>query len=454
MDFAHGGKSKERNLNFQKQVQVCVLRIRIGSSSQVPRAMLLHLPWLLQKKREFIVDSRASLHMMSKSSLTREEQETIRKLKGASLLWLQMELLIRLEKQQCLSVIWTCLFKFKCWKVLSLGKFCLRSSFFSSCQMQRSGWNFEHSVGLLPCTRRSQYEELLHNRVESSIHWIEMHSCIIFLHLVASRDFFFQNICCHPKITRLLRQLLESVHLFLWFRVWPLTFLHRRHKRPWENCSFYPANFATFETVFDVQARDHSSSAESLADILPFFLLPGTSDPHPWTCLPQLFLQPFPLRIQLLSFNFFLNLHLPVLIKTAFSSCRFALHSLPLFHFLLPQKLFVQPALADLGCLHPGLGASSCLHHAKMRNLITSPWFSPTLPVCTSLAALSGCWSSIVGISTSATRWSRSTTYKSTPFFRLLWRLLPTPFPHAPVLLLCLPVITTRPTLHMRLTPI
>ena len=63
--------------------------------------------------------------------------------------------------------------------------------------------------------------------------------------------------------------------------------------------------------------------------------------------LPELFLQPFLVLIQLLlTFNFFFNLHLPVLIKTAFSSRRFTLHSLSLFH-LQPQKL-LKPALANL----------------------------------------------------------------------------------------------------------
>ena len=53
------------------------------------------------KERGFIVDSGASLHMMGKSDLTPEEQ----------LLGLQMELLVRLKKQQFVSVTWRFLFK-------------------------------------------------------------------------------------------------------------------------------------------------------------------------------------------------------------------------------------------------------------------------------------------------------------------------------------------------------
>ena len=50
--------------------------------------------------------------MMSKSDSTPEEQDTIQKSKDPSVLRLQMELLIRLKKQQKMSLIWTCLFKF------------------------------------------------------------------------------------------------------------------------------------------------------------------------------------------------------------------------------------------------------------------------------------------------------------------------------------------------------
>ena len=63
-----------------------------------------------------MVDSGASLHVMSKSYLTPEESETIRKQRIHQSVSLQMELPTRLKKQQHLSVIWTCLFKINVWK--------------------------------------------------------------------------------------------------------------------------------------------------------------------------------------------------------------------------------------------------------------------------------------------------------------------------------------------------
>ena len=50
--------------------------------------------------------------MMSKSGLTPEDQETDQKSKDPAFR-LQMELLIRLKKQQYMSVSWTWLIKFK-----------------------------------------------------------------------------------------------------------------------------------------------------------------------------------------------------------------------------------------------------------------------------------------------------------------------------------------------------
>ena len=47
---------------------------------------------------------------------------------------------------------------------------------------------------------------------------------------------------------------------------------------------------------------------------------------------------------------------------------------------------------------------------------MTTPWFSPKLPVCTSPAALQGCQSCIVCIATASRHWLRNKTCKSTPF--------------------------------------
>ena len=68
--------------NVFTKVQVHFPRTDKGSSNQVPRAMFLHLSLCLKR----IVDSGASLHMMSKSDLTPEEQETIRKSKDPSVI--------------------------------------------------------------------------------------------------------------------------------------------------------------------------------------------------------------------------------------------------------------------------------------------------------------------------------------------------------------------------------
>ena len=89
--------------------QVRILRIDIHSSDQVPGAMFLHLLWLRRRERDFIVHSRASLPMMSESDLTPEEPKAIQSHRIHQLLSLQM---VRQKKQQHVSVIWTCLFKF------------------------------------------------------------------------------------------------------------------------------------------------------------------------------------------------------------------------------------------------------------------------------------------------------------------------------------------------------
>ena len=53
---------------------------------QVPRGMFLSLSRTTSKERELIVDSGASLHMMSKRDLTPEELETIQMSKGPSVI--------------------------------------------------------------------------------------------------------------------------------------------------------------------------------------------------------------------------------------------------------------------------------------------------------------------------------------------------------------------------------
>ena len=66
--------------------QVRTLRIKISSSNRVLGAMLHHLLWELRKGESPIVDSGASLHMMSTSDLTPEEKETIRQSKDLSII--------------------------------------------------------------------------------------------------------------------------------------------------------------------------------------------------------------------------------------------------------------------------------------------------------------------------------------------------------------------------------
>ena len=61
---------------------------------------------------EVIMDSGASLHIMSKSDLALEEQETIRKTKDPSVTLLQMVRPMRQMLQQNMSMIWTRLLKF------------------------------------------------------------------------------------------------------------------------------------------------------------------------------------------------------------------------------------------------------------------------------------------------------------------------------------------------------
>ena len=57
-----------------------------------------------------MVESEASLHMMSKSDLTPEEQETIRKSKDPSVT-MTANGTTRQKKQLYVSLIWTCLVK-------------------------------------------------------------------------------------------------------------------------------------------------------------------------------------------------------------------------------------------------------------------------------------------------------------------------------------------------------
>ena len=62
------------------KVQVSTQRINIGAPKRVARA-IFSPPMTTSKERAFIVDSGASLHTMSNSDLTPEEQQAVRKSK-------------------------------------------------------------------------------------------------------------------------------------------------------------------------------------------------------------------------------------------------------------------------------------------------------------------------------------------------------------------------------------
>ena len=100
----------------------------------------------------------------------------------------------------------------------------LFSSFFSSCDVHRINWNLKTSVyfllqglDLLSCIRRPQCEELLHNRVEAAPIRLRRTAASSCFSCLQAPDFFFQSICCHPTVARLLRQLQDACLSFIDF---------------------------------------------------------------------------------------------------------------------------------------------------------------------------------------------------------------------------------------------
>ena len=97
----------------------------------------------------------------------------------------------------------------------------------------------------------------------------------------------------------------------------------------------------------------------------------------------------------LLTFNFFINLHLPLIFDSTISTFKFTLDFLPLSTTCC--RVSSSSAPASLGFLLPAPH-----HYFDMKNLMNFSLFSPKLPVCTSLAAPTQCWYNISGISTSS----------------------------------------------------
>ena len=115
MDFEHSRIIKESSLDLtQEHVQSFRFILwESNSSSQIPRASPSKTT---SRDTEFSVDWEASLRMTRKSDLVQKNRKRFKRRRIHQLPWLQMEQVMRLKKQQHVSVIWTCLFMSNDWQ--------------------------------------------------------------------------------------------------------------------------------------------------------------------------------------------------------------------------------------------------------------------------------------------------------------------------------------------------
>ena len=99
-----------------------ILKTNMGSSNRVPRAVFLHHLWELQmRENESLWTQELHFIWWIKMTWLRRSKKQWEKSKDPSVIMTATGPPRRQNKQQCMSVIWTCLVKFKHWKNHPLG---------------------------------------------------------------------------------------------------------------------------------------------------------------------------------------------------------------------------------------------------------------------------------------------------------------------------------------------